>query len=122
MLTKANAIGYAILSLVVSHLNDEEVREINIEPYLNGRESGFAVHFWGGFQYKKNLYDRKFVFCRERRSDEISVYESNTAGFNMTGNGLTEDIYRNQKGFDHDQILAAVDYIVDRLKEEKTPA
>jgi hypothetical protein len=111
MLTKANAIGYAVLALIFNQLTDNEVKELNVEPYLNGRESGFAVHFW-----TRNGIDRKFAFSRNRNSDDIVIYEGKIHDFSMQGNGLTEEIYRNKIILHTDDISRAADYIVDKLK------
>lgn len=116
MLTKANAIGYAVLALIYDRLNDSEVRAINVEPYLNGRESGFAIHFWAGAM--KNRYDRKFVFSEMRGSDSIVVYEAKTHEFSMQGNGLNNKIYSDCTCFSPDKIWDAVDHIVNRMREE----
>lgn len=119
MLTKSNAIGYAVLALIYERLNDSEVRELRVEPYLNGRESGFAVQFWPGAF--KNRHDRKFVFSEMRGSDAIVIYEAKSHEFSMQGNGLTEKIYREQStSFSPDKIWDAVDHIVGRMREEKT--
>jgi hypothetical protein len=117
MLTKANAIGYAILALVYERLTDEEVVGLNVEPYLNGRESGFAIHFWAG--YRKGRFNRKLAFCEMRGTDCIVVYESDSCGFSMQGNGLSEKIYRESVGFAPAEIWKAVDHIVRRLREVK---
>lgn len=119
MLTKSNSIGYAILSLIINQLSDEEVREINVEPYLNGRESGFAIMFHCGFRHANNLHDRKFVFSNSRRSDGISVYESTSWGFSMQGNCLTDEIYRNSISFIEGAVVAARDHILTRMLEHR---
>lgn len=118
MLTKSNAIGYAVLALIYERLTDEEVRQVNVEPYLNGRESGFAIHFWGGAM--KHRHDRKFVFSEMRGTDAIVVYEAKTSDFSMQGNGLSEKIYREgSTSFSQREIWSAVDHIVSRMREEK---
>lgn len=122
MLTKSNAVGYAVLALVMDRLNDEEVREIHVEPYLNGRESGFGIMFSGFFQHKKGLHDRKFAFSEMRGTDAIVVYESDSCGFSMQGNGLNDEIYRSSCSFEGRKIMNAVDHIVERMRETKTPA
>lgn len=106
MLTKSNAVGYAVLALVVNELDDSEVREINVEPYLNGRESGFAIHFWSG----KN----KLVFSRARNSDYVVVYEGRVNDFSMQGNSLTDEIYRNGRYFEN--ASSAANHVVKMLR------
>lgn len=127
MLTKSNAVGYAVLAVIVDRLNESEFRNLHIEPYLNGRESGFAVNF---FLRRDNdgveLMDRKFAFAEMRGCDAVAVYEGKSHMFNMLGNGLTEAIYRNCRTFNQDQIVSAAQYVVNRLREpvtlELTPA
>jgi hypothetical protein len=111
MLTKSNALGFAVLSLVVNELSEAEFKEVHIEPYLNGRENGFSTHFY----LRNNRFDRKFVFSEARRSDYIVVYESTSNGFDMLGNGVSDEIYNAGRYFpDAEQ---AAEYIVDRMRE-----
>lgn len=117
MLTKSNAVSYAVLALIINGADDEQVRELHIEPYLNGRESGFAVHFWNSFRASRRLFNRKFVFTRCRNSDSIVVYESDDCGFSMQGNTPTEEVYRASKLFNGDDVVRVANYVLMRLTE-----
>ncbi len=121
MLTKGNAVGFAVLALVIETLNDEEVRDLNVEPYLNGRENGFAVQFYGGYRGRKGYADRKLVFSEMRGSDAIVIYEAKSYEFNTNGNGLTDDIYYNHRTtFSYNEHLQAARHIAERLRGSDT--
>lgn len=116
MLTQSNARGYAILALLFDTLNDDELAAMYVEPYLNGRESGFAVGFRGYFRAERKLADVKLVFSNERRSDQAVVYKSDSCGFSMQGNGLTDKIYlEGSRCFNN--VLAAAEYVVAELRQ-----
>lgn len=68
MLTRDNATGYAVLACLASILSDEEWQDLIVEPYLNGRESGFAVTF-GSTDCTKSakLVFSNAAFRRDRR-------------------------------------------------------
>lgn len=110
MLTRKNAKAYAVLAIIASECSDEEWQNFCIEPYLNGRENGFAIHFWFGEP------NRKFVFSENRSSDSIVVYEGTRSDFNMLGNGLTEEIYRDSRFFGADEYYQAAKHILERLR------
>ena len=118
MLTKSNAIGYAVLSLVIAELDELEVRDFVVEPYLNGRESGFAVILSG--RSRSHRHDRKLVFSELRGSDAIIVYEAASHEFSMQGNGLTDKIYAAGTSFERSQICRCALHIVERMCAWKT--
>lgn len=112
-----------MLALVIEHLNEIDARNLVVEPYLNGRENGFAVYFYlrkreiDGMDHR--TCDRKLAFSGQRGTDSYVVYEGQTHEFQMIGNGLTDKIYRSAKPFDYDQADAAAVYIVERLTQLK---
>lgn len=114
MLTKRNASGYALLALVCERLSDADWLNLDIEPYLNGRECGFGICFW---DYGKR-HARKLVFSECRNSDQFVVYRGGVHDFGMN-NELTDEIYQNKRFFDHDEPHLAADYIVEQLNEER---
>lgn len=105
MLTRKNAKAYAVLCIIFDMTSEELWRECIVEPYLNGRENGFAVSF----------RDEKVVFSENRNSDNIVVYTGKSYEFSMQGNGLTEEIYRNSKFFNYDRYLEAAEFCLKFL-------
>lgn len=111
MLTRSNAKAYAVLAVICAEMTDDQWRNSYVEPYLNGRENGFAIQFVNAGNNRKKL-----VFSEVRNSDQITVYEGSTHDFSMQGNGLTEKIYANAKEFGEDQYTEAVIHIIERLQ------
>ena len=107
MLTKKNAKAWAILSILCDILHEKQWEELLIEPYLNGRESGFSI----------KSFDKQVVFSENRNSDHIVIYFGQSKDFNMQGNIPNEKIYRNKRLFQHYQYLEAANYIEDLLFE-----
>lgn len=112
MLTRSNAKGYAILAIIAEELSDEEWGLLHVEPYLNGRESGFAVQFYA----RKGKPDVKLVFSEARGTDSIVIYKGKSYEFSMQGNGLTEEIYRNAFYCGPDEYVKAARMIVAELR------
>ena len=112
MLTKSNASAYAVLAIVADLMTEDEWKNTHVDPYLNGRENGFAVYgFWG------DKTTRKFVFSEFRRSDEIVVYEGGPHDFQLNGNSLTDEIYANGRHFNNGHYCAAATYIVEKMRK-----
>lgn len=115
MLTKSNARGYAVLAALFAKLSDEQVREIYVEPYLNGRECGFAVLCWTD----KNR--RKAVFSNHRNADLLNVYRGNQSEFSMQGNSLSEGVYQTVTYFKEEAYAEAAQCAFDFIFEDFKP-
>ena len=96
MLTKSNALAFAVLAFLYNELDDDEVRNLFIEPYLNGRENGFSVNF---IILGDRYFDRKLIFSKCRGTDGIVVYEGMARDFTIN-NGLTPELYNGKVYFD----------------------
>ena len=107
MLTKENAKAYAILAILVDMLDEDD--DLRVEPYLNGRENGFAVKLRSG--------NEKVVFSQHRRSDDIVVYSDKYHRFSMQGNSPTDEIYYNRQTFSPNDYYRAAEFVVQRLRK-----
>ena len=109
MLTKQNSVGFAVLALVFSKLEEDEIRNLLVEPYLNGRESGFAIQF-----PERNC---KLAFSEDRNSDSIIVYNGLNHEFSMQGNVPSDSVWKNSKHYAGDAIYLAADLVVEQLRK-----
>lgn len=82
MITSKNAQATAVLAGLIWSLNDEQRDALVIEPYLNGREDGFAIA-------NRRL---KAVFSESRNSDSIVIYLGYSTEFSMQGNCMATAI------------------------------
>lgn len=95
ILTVRNAKATAILALVYELCGGDEVEsDLLIEPYLNGREQGFAV------ESKARFPSHKVAFSEFRNSDSIVLYFGVHADFNMQGNTPSESVYEKKEFLD----------------------
>lgn len=89
MLTKSNATAYCVLSWIYRICNEDRLTKFYIEPYLNGREDGFAI-----VNYAAN---KKVAFSEGRNHDSVVIYSGDTCGFAFGGNVPTEEVYKKAK-------------------------
>lgn len=108
MLTRKNAKASAVLAILCDMYEESAWNKLNVEPYLNGRESGFAVHDF--YQASK-----KVAFSENRNSDNIVVYYGTSSDFSMQGNTPSEKSYRNAKFFSYDEYHKAAKWIYEFL-------
>ena len=106
MLTKKNAKAYAVLAIAIDRMNDEW-KNLFIEPYLNGREDGFAISTFAG---------NKVAFSENRNSDSIVVYCGKTYDFGMQGNMPYGEIYKNARYFAYNEYYEAAEWIINFLQ------
>jgi hypothetical protein len=111
MLTQKNAKAYAVLAIVMDKMGDDFV-EVVVEPYLNGRESGFAVYRLSSFGSGKW---NKAVFSEERNTDNIVVYTGDLQDFSIQGNTPTEDAWHKSTAFIAYDYVKAADFIIAHL-------
>ena len=109
MLTKSNAAATAILAIVYLELSETEIFGLCVEPYLNGRENGFAVNFYGK--------SAKAVFSTERRTDNAVVYLGKTTNFNFGGNVPDEQTYKEGMSFNYKELHRAADFVCRHLRK-----
>ena len=95
MLTRKNAKAWAVLAIIFDNTDDEMLARLNVEPYLNGRESGFAV--WN------TVANRKVAFAEDRNNDDIVLYVRTAADFSPQGNVPSEKAFKAAWHFKHDQ-------------------
>lgn len=76
MLTKSNALGFAVLTMLC-RLRNEGLSGLLVEGYVNCREQGFSVAIPGG---------RQCVFSEDRGSVAIVVFKGRTLDFSFGGN------------------------------------
>lgn len=76
------------------------------EPYVNGRERGWAVSFEG----------KTAVFSEFRNSDEIVIYTGKRMEFEMAGNVPSERAYKQKKFFSCTEPYQAAEFILEYLK------
>ncbi len=105
MLNRKNALGFAVLALIYSKLDEGFLQKLSIEPYLNGRESGFAIYNF--------RTDKKLVFSEYRKSDEVVVYEGRSLDFSMQGNVPSESTYDKAQFFS--EVEKAAVHIVNKI-------
>lgn len=110
MLTQKNVKAYAVLAIVMDRMGDD-FEEVTIEPYLNGRESGFALWRYSSFEPTKV---NKAVFS-EFRSGGLVVYTGRAVDFDMAGNMPSEQTYRRKTIFGEyaydDAAIAVIAYL-----------
>ena len=108
-LKASNSLAQAqlVLDLV---LKDARIRRLNrdhlVEAYQNGREQGFAIQTW-------NYETHGLIavsWAEHRNSDDIVVYVGQ--GENQ---GLSDDAWKNSKGFRYDDHYGAAQYIIETL-------
>lgn len=116
MLTKSNAKAYAVLSIIMDNLSDEEISNLSIDSYANGREHGFALQFY----LRAGLQDVKCVFSENRNSDSIVVYTDESWKFSMQGNTPSDEAYNARRFFEYNAYDAAAQYVLTQLRTPKT--
>lgn len=115
MLTKKIAKAYAVLAIMLDNLNEEEKdigSRFTIQPYMNGREQGFAVMNYDAPGYPK------VAFAECRGSDQIVVYTGFNVDFSSGGNVASEETYKKAKYFDSEQYVAAAHEALNHLQVE----
>jgi hypothetical protein len=85
-----------VLAILIDNTDDEV---LDIEPYMNGRESGFAV--WNSDA------NRKIAFAEDRHNDTIALYVGTASDFSPQGNVPSEKAYKAARHFKHDEYLEA---------------
>lgn len=111
MLFVRNAKAYAVLSIIYDLIGDE-ISKFTVEPYLNGREEGFAI--------SDKTYHKKVAFSENRNSDSIVVYFGEPFNFSLQGNVPDEKIYKKSQMFDYNQYLKAAEFIQNYFSDEIT--
>lgn len=91
----------------VKYLTD---KELYLEPYLNGRECGFAIRITNNIGS-----DKKIVFSETRRSDKIVVYVGRSTDFSMEGNSPSDEVYKNARYFPCLEFAKAAEFIVEQM-------
>lgn len=104
MLTSKTAKAYAILAIIIDKFSAERFPEIDVEPYLNGRENGFAIKRWHN--------TRQAVFSESRNSNEIVLFTGRTTDFSMQGNTPNEEGNWTRVYFEPDAYVKAADAVI----------
>ena len=79
----------SVLALVNWMSGDSEY--LFAEPYLNGRERGWAISSMG----------KTAVFSEFRNSDEIVVYRGKSVDFEMAGNVPSDKVYKEKRTWEN---------------------
>lgn len=109
MLQPKNAKAYAVFAIFVDLLTSttKTLRDFVVEPYLNGREQGFAI--WS------IATNRKVAFSENRNSDHIVLYKGTGSSFSMGGNVPDDTTYLGSRCYSSDEYKevagAALDYL-----------
>lgn len=111
MLTSKNAKAWAVLAIVYDQLSGEGEKDIAIEPYLNGRESGFSITRYRGSA-------PKVAFSENRNSDQIVVYTGQSSNFSMQGNVPSDHIYKEAQYFEPNDYVGAARTVLEYLDIE----
>ncbi len=106
-MTRKNAKATAILAIVFEMVDEDVWAKMIVEPYLNGRENGYALHPFLG--------KVKVVFSENRNSDNIVVYVGGINSFTMGGNVPDDDAYKERWMTDPDDYFGAAKYIYSKL-------
>lgn len=107
MLQRKNARATAVLAIVMAETEERKFNSWSVEPYLNGRESGYAIADWHR--------DYKAVFSEFRRSDSIVVYLGKTTDFSMQGNSPNDEVYKDMNLYGPDGYVQAARAIIAHL-------
>jgi len=108
-----NSKGYAILAIIANQLTDEEWSNLMVEPFLNGRESGFSVRFYN----HQGCQDVKLLFCESRHSDNIVIYKGKPYQFHPC-NAISDEIARNSFDCAGGEYEKAARMIISELRQE----
>lgn len=105
MLSRKTAQAYGVLATLFAKLGDDYmVKKVSVEPYINGRESGFSIRVFGS--------ELQAVFSENRNSDNIVLYLDIWQNFN-NGNVPSDVAYHKSshyfKPYDY---AGVVDYII----------
>ena len=111
ILNKLDAKSQAVLC-IIADLDHDFLRKCYVEPYLNGREQGFAI--------TSLLNQKKVVWSENRNSDDFVVYADKSYAFSMQGNTPTEEIWEKRKYFAYDEYLAVAKYVLEELRKGET--
>ena len=87
---------------------------MSIEPYLNGRESGFSVKF------TLTSIDVKLVFAEYRKSDNIVVYMAPAYQFG-SNNTISDEIYQGHFQNQSYAYNETANFIVETLRNGYNP-
>jgi hypothetical protein len=109
LLTKSNAKAYAVLAIIIDHLEEEAAGRSVLESHFNGREEGFVVRMG----YTAN---HKAVFAAHCNTDDIVVYVGRAGDFSMQGTTTTDTMYGTSRSFYCEEYLAAAVHIIDHLQ------
>ena len=120
MLTRKNAKAWAVLAIVYDGLNEETIKNLSIESYQNGRESGYAITNWSppanGDDVTPSLSATpKVAFSENRNSDNIVVYTGPSYRFSMQGNTPDDATYKGAKYFDPTDYVGAARAVLEHL-------
>ena len=110
MLNQKNAKAYAVLAIVMDKMSDD-FEEVTVEPYLNGRESGFAIWRYSSFESTKV---NKVAFS-EYRNGGLVVYKGDLADFSMQGNTPSDRAYGEAPLYGEYDYIQAADFIIKHL-------
>lgn len=102
--SRSQMVSDIVLALIEVSMNRDKT--LRLEPYLNGREKGWALFGDVGD-------DRKVAFAESRNSDQLVVYTGNTLDFSMQGNTPSEEAYGRRTFFGCDQHAQAADFIME---------
>ena len=108
--TESLSVAMAVMEIAHSIIESTGSRHISgctwLECMDNGREQGLSLY------YTCNGDFVKFMVCQCRRSDSITIYESERYGSNTPN----DEEYHNSVTFSYNQPYEAADYIAEKLK------
>lgn len=109
MLLGKQSLGTAVLALLYHKRLGEQPNSYIIEPYVNGRETGWSVKSWA------SVGCRMVVFSENRSSDQIVLYCGRSADFSMQGNVPSDRVWREARYFDVSDVWQCVEAADDYL-------
>lgn len=107
MLTFKTAQAYGVLAALYFKLEERQLNQLFIQPYMNGREQGFSL--------EHNLEFKQVSFSEARSSDDIVVYLGKSHEFDEAGNIPNAKVYEKAQHFDPLMFEAAADCIIKHL-------
>lgn len=109
--TTSTSLARVVLSYVEWMSSENKDPEIDVYPYHNGREHGYALMSW----HEGTSEWRLAVFAEFRRSDDIVVYTGTTAEFDSNGSPLDEP-YERKELFRWNEASGAADAVLAYLR------